>query len=107
MELLRRLQLQRLQAAYDRRPDAGKLASVDPKQAHGVLARYDGFSTTLAGKLDGDWAYEDVDAAYLLLDGLALKEEAASLGKYLVEAFAHYAAKRKDPARRALLIVDE
>jgi hypothetical protein len=106
-EMLRRLQLSRLQTAYKGRPEEGKLAGIDPKQAHGVLARYDGFFTTLAGKLDGDWSYEDVDAAYLLLDGLALREEAASLGRYLLEDFAHYAAKRKDPRRQTLLIIDE
>ena len=42
----------------------------------------------------------------LLLDGLALKEEAQSLARLLVEDFADYAARRKD-AEAALLIVDE
>jgi len=61
----------------------------------------------LEGKLDGDWAFEDADAAYVLLDGLALKEEAAGLGRFLIEDFAHYVGRRKPIDRRVLLVVDE
>jgi hypothetical protein len=77
------------------------------KEAQGAVARYRGFFEVLEGKLDGDWAFEDADAAYVLLDGLALKEEAAGLGRFLVEDFAHYVARRKPIDRRVLLIVDE
>jgi hypothetical protein len=48
-----------------------------------------------------------VEAGYLLLDGLALKDQAVSLGRYLLEDFAHYVATRKAPEHRVLLIVDE
>ena len=77
------------------------------KEGQGAVARYRSFFEVLDGKLDGEWAFEDVDAAYLLLDGLALKEEAAGLGRFLVEDFAHYVARRKPPDRRVLLVIDE
>lgn len=77
------------------------------KEAQGAVARYRGFFEVLEGKLDGPWAFEDADAAYILLDGLALKEEAAGLGRFLIEDFAHYVARRKPLERRVLLIVDE
>lgn len=77
------------------------------KEAQGAVARYRSFFEVLEGKLDGSWAFEDTDAAYLLLDGLALKEEAAGLGRFLIEDFAHYVARRKPADRRVLLIVDE
>jgi hypothetical protein len=106
-DLLGRLDLATLRTDYEGRPEARKLAGIDPKQAHGVFARYDGFFSALGGQLDGNWAFEDVDAAYLLLDGLALKEEAASLGRFLLDDFGHYVSRRKDANRRVLLIVDE
>ena len=77
------------------------------KEGQGAVARYRSFFEVLDGKLDGTWAFEDVDAAYVLLDGLALKEEAAGLGRFLVEDFAHYVARRKLPDRRVLLVIDE
>src|SRR5690606_23083577 len=77
------------------------------KEAQGAVARYRSFFEVLDGKLDGSWAFEDADAAYVLLDGLALKEEAAGLGRFLIEDFAHYVARRKPIDRRVLLIVDE
>jgi hypothetical protein len=77
------------------------------KEGMGAVARYRSFFEVLDGKLDGSWAFEDVDAGYFLLDGLALKEEASSLGRFLVEDFAHYAARRKPPDRRVLLVIDD
>ena len=77
------------------------------KEAQGAVARYRSFFEVLDRKLDGDWAFEDTAAAYLLLDGLALKEEAAGLGRFLIEDFGHYVARRKPIDRRVLLIVDE
>jgi hypothetical protein len=72
----------------------------------GVQLRYRAFFDVLDGLLDGNWSWEDTEAAYLLLDGLALKEEAASLGRFLIEDFAHYASERKRPGKD-LLILDE
>src|SRR5437660_978714 len=57
--------------------------------------------------LDGSWAFEDAPACYLLLEGLALKAEAARLGRFFLEDFAHYAGVRKSREDRVLLVVDE
>lgn len=73
----------------------------------GVYKRYFGFFDAIGRKLDGSWSFETADAGYVLLDGLALKEEARSLGRYLMEDFAHYVSKRKKAHKRVLLIVDE
>jgi hypothetical protein len=77
------------------------------KEGQGAVARYRGFFEILDGSVDGTWAFEDVDAAYVLLDGLALKEEAASLGRFLIEDFSHYVVRRKPRNRRVLLVIDE
>jgi hypothetical protein len=107
-DLLRRLNIGVLTQLYQGQPlELGKLQGLNMKEAMGVIYRYDGFFGALDGKLDGAWSYEDVDAAYLLLDGLALKDEAARLGRYLVEDFAHYVVKRKPRDRRTLFIIDE
>ena len=84
-----------------------RLASSKTREGIGAEARYSAFFGALGGKLDGEWAFEDADAAYILLEGLALKEEAASLGRFLMEDFAHYVAKRKKRDQRVLLIIDE
>jgi hypothetical protein len=79
---------------------------LSPRDLGGVEMRYRAFFDALGGKLDAGWSWEDTDAAYILLDGLSLKEEAASLGRYLIEDFSHYATTRKKPGRD-LLIIDE
>ena len=106
-ELLARLRLEELKQLYAGQPEAADLAEIKGSEARGAYHRYRGFFDSLAGKLDGGWAYEDVEAAYVLLDGLALKEEASSLGRYLLEDFAHYVARRKPANQHVLLIVDE
>jgi hypothetical protein len=57
--------------------------------------------------LDGTWAWEDTNAAYLLLDSLALREETAGLARMIFEDFAHYFSTRKPRHQFAVLIVDE
>jgi len=59
------------------------------------------------GQLDGQWAWEDTDAAYLLIDSLALKDEAGSLARFLFEDFTHYFTTRKAREEFCVLIVDE
>jgi len=68
---------------------------------------YDGFFDGVAGGLDGAFAYEDADAVYVGLDGDALKEQAVSMARYLLEDAAHYAKHRKAPGVRTLCIIDE
>jgi len=108
-DLLDRLNLATLSERYDgiddRRVDT--LATLTESDLAGVYKRYFGFFDALGRKLDGAWSFETVDAGYILLDGLALKEEARSLGRYLLEDFAHFVSKRKPADKRVLLIVDE
>jgi hypothetical protein len=86
---------------------AVELEGLDPAVRRGTLARYRAFNAAAAGSLDGHWAYEDTQASYLLLDGVALGDDAPRLARFLVEDFAHYAAVRKTPDRKTLLLVDE
>src|SRR5581483_679208 len=86
---------------------AANLDGLDPAVRRGTLARYRAFAAAAAGGLDGTWAYEDTRASYVLLDGVALGDDAPRLARFLVEDFAHYAAARKPPDRRTLLLVDE
>jgi hypothetical protein len=72
-----------------------------------VRLRYEAFFGSCRGQLDGTWAWEDVDAAYLLIDSLALKDEAGSLARFLFEDFTHFFTKRKPRERFCVLIVDE
>jgi hypothetical protein len=82
-------------------------AGIDPKVLSGTVARYRGFFRSLAGLLDGSWAFDDVDACYLELPGMARREDAVSFGRYLLEDFMHYIAERKDPEREVLLVLDD
>jgi hypothetical protein len=84
-----------------------RLKSDTTREGKGTWARYRAFFGVLDGQLDGSWAYEDADAAYLLLKGVSLHEEAAGLGRFLVEDFAHFVSQRKKPEVRVLLIIDE
>jgi hypothetical protein len=106
-ELLARLHLDALKKLYADHPDLEALRTLTDEQVGAVYNRYRAFFRSLRGQLDGDWSWEDVDAGYLLLDGLALKDQAQSLGRFLLEDFAHYVAVRKDAAQRVLLLVDE
>jgi hypothetical protein len=72
-----------------------------------VRLRYEAFFGQLGASLDGGWSWEDVGAAYLLLDSVALGEDTASAACLLFADFAHYFAKRKEGAQRCLLFVDE
>ena len=81
--------------------------SIDPKVSSGALARYRGFFSSLDGVLDGSWAFDDVDACYIELPGMARREDAIAYGRYLLEDFMHYIAERKDPERDVLLVLDD
>jgi hypothetical protein len=68
---------------------------------------YDGFFSAANGGLDGTFACEDGDAVYIGLDGSALREQAANIGRYVLEDCAHYATTRKPVDLRTLVIIDE
>ena len=83
------------------------LAALTAQQVKQVRLRYEAFFGQTRGALDGTWAWEDTNAAYLLLDSLALREETAGLARMILEDFAHYFTSRKPRSQFAVLIVDE
>ena len=86
---------------------AGEIAALPKEHLDGIRARYAAFFNTLNGALDGQVAFDQLDTAYFLLDGLRLKYEAGYLARFLVEEFTQWAAGRKPRHRRVLIIVDE
>jgi len=112
-ELLERMSLARLRQLYEERPEAAEIDGLKPKDAAASYNRYRAFFKALGSGLDGAaddaavWSFDSVDAGYILLDGLSLKDQTASFGRFLVEDFAHYAAQRKPPEQKVLLIIDE
>lgn len=106
-EMLTNLHLDALGRIYRGMPEEQDVLGIEKTAGQTTHGRYRSFMSALDGKLDGSWAFEDVDAAYMLLEGTALKDEAASLGRYFLEDFSHYVTKRKHPEDRVLLIVDE
>jgi hypothetical protein len=88
-------------------PGSSAVAALTPTQVGQVRLRYEAFFGQTRGVLDGGWAWEDTQAAYLLLDSLALREETGGLARFLFEDFAHYFSSRKPREQFCLLIVDE
>lgn len=103
-QLLERLDYRVLTAAHGRAGAAGALTADLVRQ---VRLRYEAFFGSCRGQLDGQWAWEDTNAAYLLIDSLALKDEAGSLARFLFEDFTHYFTTRKARNEFCVLIVDE
>lgn len=106
-ELLARLNLEALALRYAGLPEARELTGIRREDAQAAYNRYRAFFKALHGGLDGGWAFEDVEAGYILLKGLELKDQTASLGRYILEDFADYVSTRKARGDRVLLIVDE
>lgn len=77
------------------------------KDPLGVYNRYAALLSTLGEQLSGTWSFENVDAAYIVLDGLALSGIISGLARYFVEDFANYAGQRKPKERRVLFIFDD
>jgi hypothetical protein len=72
-----------------------------------VRLRYEAFFGQMGRALDGDWSFEDADAAYFLLDSVALGEDTAGAACLLFADFAHYFTMRKPRERFCLLFADE
>jgi hypothetical protein len=106
-EFLTRLNLDELARRYAGMPEARELAGIRITDAQAVYNRYRAFFKAVRGGLDGGWAFEDVQAGYIQLRGLDLRDQTASLGRYILEDFAHFVAARKPSDDRVLLIVDE
>jgi hypothetical protein len=106
-ELLRRLDKSVLASLYQGKPQAPRIKALEREDVLGVYMRYQAFFSTVGSQLDGSWAFEDVEAAYLQLGGLALKAEANSLGQFFLEEAAQYIVQRKSVGVPVLLIVEE
>lgn len=105
-EFLGRLELYILRKLYAGTIEGAQLRRFSYEQIHGTFLRYRAFFGVIKTLLDGMWSFDDVDAAYLLLDGLGLKHQTASLGRFLIESFEQYMAHRQD-STGVLLIIDE
>ncbi len=88
-------------------PGSSALAALTAAQVGQVRLRYEAFFGQVRGQLDGQWAWEDTSAGYVLLDSLTLSEEVGGLARFLFEDFMHYIATRKPHDRFCDLIVDE
>lgn len=111
-DLLGRLRLAYLRQAYAGQPDGVIVDELQPRDVAAAANRYRSFFSALQGGLDGDlgavgWSFDQVEAGAICLDGLSLKDQTASLGRVLLEDFAHYVARRKPANERVLLIIDE
>ena len=107
VELLDRLDknhLSQLWAGSGREPE---IAAFRADHVDACRQRYRSFFDAVDGRLDGDFAFEDASASYLLLNELAYGEETGKLARFLIEDFKQYVAARKRRDQRVLLIVDE
>jgi hypothetical protein len=107
-ELLDRLDQGRLTdlwAGHQRQTHA--LAAFKAEHVDACRQRYAAFFDATAGQLDGTWAFEDTDSAYLLLNELLYGEETSKLGRFLIEDFKQFLAARNRQGQRVLLIIDE
>jgi hypothetical protein len=106
-QLLSRMRLSTLEALYNGKPEAADVEDMSKEAATGSRSRYRAFFGALNGKLDGHWSFEDAKASYILLEGLGMREEAMSLGRFYVEEIAHYCTKRKPREEQVLCIIDD
>ncbi|MEO9029417.1 MAG: hypothetical protein ABI413_11455 [Ktedonobacteraceae bacterium] len=107
-ELNALMDLDTLKELYKDDPERSRvLGKIQPQHANGASDRYWTFFETMQGKLDGDLAYDDADAIYIRVPGLALRKEAVTIGRYLIEDFLNYVSARKLRTRQMLFLVDE
>jgi len=99
--------LGRLDRGFLSREHGGAAACLTVDQVRQVRMRYQAFFAGTGDLLDGSWSWADTPTGYLLLDSLALREEASSLARVLFEDFAQYFTQRKPQGQRCFLIVDE
>jgi Bacterial protein of unknown function (DUF853) len=88
-------------------PGSSAVAALTAAQVGQVRLRYEAFFGQVRGQLDGNWAWEDTNAGYVLLDSLTLSEEVGGLARFLFEDFMHFIAHRKSRSQFCVLIVDE
>jgi len=106
-DLLRRLDRNALTDLWAGDERAAAISELKPEHFDSARERYAAFFDACEGQLDGDWAFDDTDCGYLLLNELLYGEETSKLGRFLVEEFKQYLAARSQQGRQVLLIIDE
>jgi hypothetical protein len=106
-ELLARLDRGRLTDLWAGDQRAQAIAAFKAEHVDACRQRYAAFFDACEGQLDGHWAFEGTDSAYLLLNELLYGEETSKLGRFLLEDFKQYLAARHHDGRQVLLIIDE
>lgn len=106
-ELLARLDKTGLLVLWAGRAEAQEIERFRDEHIDACRQRYRSFFDATDGQLDGSWALEDADCAYLLLNELLYAEETGKLARFLIEDFKQYLAGRNPDRRQVLLIVDE
>jgi type IV secretion system coupling TraD/TrwB family protein len=106
-DFLEHLMLDQLFMDYRGCREERDLIRINGQDANGVYNRYRAFFKALKGRLDRGFTIDGIDAAYILLDGIAFREETSSIGRFLMEDIAHYVSRRKSPEKKVLIIVDE
>ncbi len=106
-ELLGRLDKTGLIVLWAGRPEAQEIEHFRDEHIDACRQRYRSFFDATDGQLNGWWALEDADCAYLLLNELLYAEETSKVGRFLLEDFKQYLASRNPDGRQVLLIVDE
>lgn len=94
---------------YYQADDAGaqRLANLERRHLQSAYMRYDAFFAQVQGMFDGQWSFENIQAAYFVLDGVAMREQARTAARWLLADFAQFVATRLPAGQRALLVVDE
>lgn len=106
-QFLANLRPEQLELAYkDHTRALERVRRLDRRLLQEVRMRYEVFFGAVRGQLDGTLNLAEVDAAFLRVQGFALRQEASRLGRFLIQDFTHYISARR-PGVQTLLIIDE
>jgi hypothetical protein len=104
-EFLARLSYDALEAAHGKATSA--IRALPAEKVSQVQMRYHAFFGQMGCRFDGDWSFEDTEAAYFLLDSAALGEEADGVACLLAADEADYITHRKAEDEYHLSFKDE
>jgi len=104
-ELFDRLTMDSLNHAYGAHPS--RIASIDSDRVVSVRTRYEAFFSKFGSSFDGEWSWDNTDAAYVALHALALRDNATAAASLLLTDFSHFFAMRKDLRAPCVMVVDE
>jgi hypothetical protein len=106
-EVLERLDRQLLASMWAGHDIAREVLAYPAQNVDACRQRYAAFFHAVGGQLEGQWAFEDTDCGYLLLNELGYGDETGKLARFLIEDFKQYVAARKQRGQPVLLVVDE